>query len=97
VRRFADVIERQLGFFTEDNGDLIAACKKAEQAYDRADREDAEERYAEYLELVEEGSDALAEIRDAYASTLEPEAAGTYEDAFDAAVRRRLPRFAVGL
>jgi hypothetical protein len=97
VSRFAEVIERQLGFFAEDNGALIAACSEAERAYDRAGREDAEERYAEYLELVEEGTDALAEIRDAYASTLEADAARDYEEAFDAAVTRRLPRFGVGL
>jgi hypothetical protein len=97
MSRFAELIERQLGFFTEDNADLIAACKDAEQAYDRAGREDAEERYAEYLELVDEGAEALAEIRDTYAASLDPDVARDYEAAFDAAVARRLPRFGVGL
>jgi hypothetical protein len=97
VSRFSELIERQLGFFTEDNADLIAACKDAERAYDRATREEAEERYAEYLELVEEGAEALAEIRDTYAATLEPDVARDYEAAFDALVTRRLPRFGVGL
>ena len=95
--RFADLIERQLGLFRQDCGDLIDACAAAERAYDRAGREEAEERYAEYLELVEEGSDALAEIRDAYASTLEPEAAEEYVHRFDQEVGRRLPRFVLGL
>jgi hypothetical protein len=97
VSRFSDVIERQVGFFVEDHADLIAACDEAERAYDRAGREGAEERYGAYLELVEEGVEALAEARDTYASTLEPDAARDYEAAFDAAVRRRLPRFGVGL
>jgi hypothetical protein len=97
VSRFGELIERQLGFFTEDNADLIAACQDAEQAYDRAGREDAEERFAEYLELVDEGAEALAEIRDTYATTLDPDVAQDYEAAFDAAVSRRLPRFAAGL
>jgi hypothetical protein len=97
VTRFADLIGRQLGLFLEDYSDLVTACETAERAYDRAGREDAEGRYAEYLELVEEGVEALAGIRDAYASTLEPDAAEEYEHAFDAAVRRRLPRFGLGL
>lgn len=97
MARFSDLIERQLGIFTEDNAELIAACDEAERAYDRAAREEAEERYAEYLELVEEGVDALTEIRDTYASTLDEDVAAEYEQAFDREVERRLPRFTLGL
>lgn len=92
-----DLIHRQLALFRRDFGDLIDACAAAELAYDRAGREEAEERYAEYLELVEEGTDALVEIRDTYASTLEPDAAEEYVQRFDREVGRRLPRFALGL
>ena len=95
--RFADLIQRQLALFRTDFGDLIDACAAAERAYDRAGREEAEERYAEYLELVEEGTDALVEIRDTYASTLEEDAAEEYVLRFDHEVGRRLPRFALGL
>ena len=95
--RFADLIQRQLTLFRTDFGDLIDACAAAERAYDRAGREEAEERYAEYLELVEEGTDALVEIRDTYASTLEEDAAEEYVLRFDHEVGRRLPRFALGL
>ena len=95
--RFADLIQRQLALFRTDFGDLIDACAAAERAYDRAGREEAEERYAEYLELVEEGTDALVEIRDTYASTLEEDAAEEYVLRFDHEVGRRLSRFALGL
>ncbi|MDP9293073.1 MAG: hypothetical protein M3O90_01400 [Actinomycetota bacterium] len=95
--RFADLIQRQLVLFRMDFADLIDACAAAERAYDRAGREEAEERYAEYLELVEEGTDALVEIRDTYASTLEPDVAEEYVRRFDDEVGRRLPRFALGL
>ena len=95
--RFADLIQRQLTLFRTDFGDLIDACAAAERAYDRAGREEAEERYAEYLELVEEGTDALVEIRDTYASTLEEDAAEEYVLRFDHEVGRGLPRFALGL
>jgi|SRR5581483_4548870 len=96
-RRFADLIERQLALFREDYADLVAECTAAERAYDRSGRDEAEERYAEYLELVEKGTDALAGIRDAYASTLDPADAEAYEAAFNRAVSRHLPRFAIGL
>jgi hypothetical protein len=95
--RFGDLIRRQLAFFRDDHADLIDACTAAERAYDRAGREDAEERYAEYLELAEEGTEVLLEIRDAYASTLDPPEAEAYTEAFDREVKRRLPLFAVGL
>lgn len=95
--RFTDLIRRQLGLFREDYADLIVACAEAERAYDRAGREEAEARYGEYLELVEEGTDALSEIRDTYAATLDEEAAEEYVRKFDHEVGRRLPRFALGL
>jgi hypothetical protein len=97
VRRFEDLIERQLAIFREDYADLLAACSAAERAYDRSGADEAEERYAAFLELVEEGSDALGEIRDTYASTLEPDQAEAYERAFDEEVARRLPPFGLGL
>ena len=97
MTRFADLIDRQLAIFLEDNAELIAACDDAERAYDRAGREEAEARYSEYLELVEEGVDALTETRDSFAATLDEDAAAEYERAFETAVRRRLSRFAVGL
>ena len=48
-------------------------------------------------ETAEEGTDALVEIRDTYASTLEEDAAEEYVLRFDHEVGRRLPRFALGL
>ena len=95
--RFADLIERQLALFGEDYADLIEACRAAERAYDRAGRDEAEERYGEYLELVEEGTEALVDIRSAYVSTLDPPEAAEYEEAFDREVKRRLPAFSHGL
>lgn len=96
-RRFGELIEHQLALFESDEAELISECDAAERAYDEATREEAEERYSEYLGLVERGSDALVEIRDAYASTLESAAVAEYEQAFNRAVARRLPRFVLEL
>ena len=94
-RRFADVIEHQLRLFERDHAGLIADCDAAERAYDRAPRDEAEERYGDYLDLVETGTELLAELRDNYATALEEAAAAEYEAAFDRAVLKRFPRFAL--
>jgi hypothetical protein len=92
---FADVIERQLDIFERDEADLVAGCEAAEEAYDKADRDEAEERYGEYVDLVETATEALADLRDTYARTLDEDKAEEYEAAFNRAVARRLPRFAL--
>ena len=92
---FDDAIRRQLDLFEEECADLIAECDAAERAYDAAGREEAEERYADYLDLVETGTERLAELRDNFASAMTESAAEEYENEFNAAVRRRLPRFAL--
>lgn len=94
-RRFADLIERQLELFEREHAGLIEDCEAAERAYDEAEREEAEERYGDYVDLVETGTELLAELRDAYASTLDNNAAAEYEAAFNRAVLKRLPRFAL--
>jgi hypothetical protein len=96
-RRFADVVRTQLGFFREEEAELIHDCERAEEAYNRAERDEAEERYGDYLDLVETGTEILAGLRDAYAATLESDAAARYLAEFNRAVARRLPRFALGL
>jgi hypothetical protein len=87
------VIGRQLDLFVRDNLELLEACDAAEQAYDRAGRGEAEERFGDYQELVEDGTEILAGLRDNFASTLDDEAAEEYEEAFNRAVEKRLPRF----
>ncbi len=91
--RFGDVIARQLDLFERDEADLIRACDEAERRYDRADRENAEEAYGDYTDAVETGTEALAELRWSYAATLDEDAAETYEQEFNRAVKKRLPRF----
>ena len=87
------MIDRQLTLFVEEHADLIRECDEAEEAYDRAPREEAEERYGDYVDLVESGTELLADLRDAYAATLAEDAADEYELAFNRAVARRLARF----
>jgi hypothetical protein len=94
-RPFADVISRQLDLFEEDYADLIRDCAEAQRAYDKADRDEAEERYSAYSDLVETGTEILADIRDTYARPLDEDVAEQYEAEFNRAVAKRLPRFAL--
>jgi hypothetical protein len=89
------VISRQLELFEREQADLIRECEEAERAYDRAPRDEAEERYGDYLDLVESGTELLADLRDNYARSLDEDAAEEYEQAFNRAVQKRLPRFAL--
>jgi hypothetical protein len=91
--RFAELIHRQLDLFEEQDAAFLQRVEAAERAYDRADREDAEEVYGRFQELVEHGTEALAEMRDAYAATLDPEEAEEYVAEFNQIVIDRLPRF----
>jgi hypothetical protein len=93
--RFAELIDRQLDLFEREQRGLIEDCVAAELAYNRAERDEAEERYGDYLDLVETGTEVLADLRDNFASTLDEEAADEYEHAFNRAVLRRFRRFAL--
>jgi hypothetical protein len=94
-RRFGDVIARQLDLFEREQAELIRECEEAEAAYDRSERDEAEEAYGGYQDLVETGTEILADLRDNFAHTLdEPDSEG-YEAEFNRAVRRRLARFAL--
>lgn len=93
--RFSELIDRQLDLFEEQDADFLERVDKAERAYDRAGREDAEEIFGHFQELVEFGTETLAEMRDAYARTLDDDDAEGYVAEFNAAVHQRLPRFAL--
>jgi hypothetical protein len=91
--RFAELIARQLELFERQDAEFLRRVDDAERAYDAAEREDAEEVYGRYQELVEHGTEALAEMRDAYADTLDVGDADEYVAEFNQAVIDRLPRF----
>ena len=94
--RFTDVIERQLDAFAEDEArGLLEEVRDAKAKYDRAGRDEAEEIYGDYVDVVEAATEALADMRWRYASTLDEAGAEEYEGAFNRAVRKRWP--ALGL
>jgi hypothetical protein len=93
-RRFADLIDRQLDLFAEDQRHAIfEEVRERKAAYDRAARDDAEELYGDYVDAVETATEALADMRDRFARTLEDDAAEEYEREFNRAVKKRWPPF----
>lgn len=95
--RFVDLVERQIALFTAENEGLIRDTEAALAAYNRAARYEAEERYGDYLDLVETGTDALVELRDHFAATLDEDSYEEYHEVFNRTVRKRLPRFGLEL
>ncbi|TML03678.1 MAG: hypothetical protein E6G36_08700 [Actinobacteria bacterium] len=93
--RFGDLIDRQLELFEREHRGLIDDCIAAEQSYTRAERDEAEERYGDYVDLVETGTELLADLRDHFATTLDEEVAEEYTYAFNRAVLKRFRRFAL--
>lgn len=96
-RRFGELIDRQLDLFAQDNTELFERAADAEVEYRAAAREEAEERFADLQDVLTEGTEALVEVRETYAETLDGETAAEYEAAFDFAVLRRFPQFALEL
>ena len=96
-RRFGELIDRQLDLFEQDNADLFERVEDAEDDYRRAGRGEAEERFGDLQELLAEGSETLVELRDTYAETLDDQATEEYAPAFEFAVLRRFPQFALEL
>jgi hypothetical protein len=82
-KRFRDVVDRQLAFFDEEDGDLLDAVDRALDKYNRADREEAEELYGDYQLAIEAATDRLAEFRDAYARTLDEDDGEQYVQEFN--------------
>ena len=93
--RYRELIERQLAVFAEDNAALLREVEEADRMQREAPRDEAEERFEAYSDLLETGTEILADLRDHFARTLDESAREEYEAEFNRAVRRRLPPFGV--
>ena len=92
-RRYKDVIDRQLDLFLSEDGDLLDDVDRGLERYNAADRDEAEELYGDYQLAIEAATDRLAELRDAFAGTLEdPDG---YVAEFNRAVVDRWPELAL--
>jgi hypothetical protein len=92
---YAQLIDSQLELFVRDNREVLVDVAERREAYTRADRSEAEELYGDYVDSVETGTEILADMRDHYARSLDEAAADAYVAAFNRAVARKLPEFAL--
>jgi hypothetical protein len=90
--RFASVIDAQLELFRREHRDVIDDVEEHLRAYNDAGRDEAEELYGDYVDAVDAGIDALADLRDHFARTLDDP--DRYVDEFNRAVARQLAEFA---
>ena len=93
--RFSEVIGRQLDLFELDHGDVIEEAAEKLVAYNKADRDEAEELYGDFVDVVETGTELLADIRDSFSATLPEGTDELYESEFNRAVARRWKAFAL--
>jgi hypothetical protein len=96
-RRFADLVARQLDLFATESADLLEDVELYLRRYNEAPRDEAEERYGDYVDRVDLAAEALAEIRNTYARTLDEDAADEYEQTFEKAATKRFPRLGSAL
>ncbi len=87
--RFAELVQRQVDLFAEDEAELLEEADAAERAYDAAERDAAEEAYGDYRLVLEALAERLEEVRDTYAATLEDDVADDYRETFDRAAAKR--------
>ena len=87
---FRNVISRQLDIFAVDEADgLLADVQEMKRLYDEAARDDAEEAYGDYVDAIDAVKDALADMRDRFAATLDEKSAEDYGRAFEETARKR--------
>lgn len=87
--RFDDLVRRQLDLFAEDDAELLTEAQNAEDAWTRAGRDEAEELYCDYQLVVDAIAEALLDVRETYAATLEDDAAEEYRAAFTREASKR--------
>ncbi len=92
--RFAELVDRQLRLFAEDETELIAEAQAAERRWRRSGRDGAEDAYGDWQLAADAIADRLLDLREAYAATLAEDAADDYRASFTRAVRRRFPEAA---
>lgn len=95
-RRFQELAARQLDLFEAETR-LLDEAAEADAAWTGADADTSEELYGDYQLVVDAIGEALYDIRETYAATLDEHAADAYRAAFDTAAHRRFGRLAAFL
>jgi len=95
-RRFHDLVERQLDLF-ESETELLTEAADTDAAWTSAGADDPEELYGDHQLVVDAIGDALHDLRETYAASLDENTADEYRATFDTAARKRFGRYASAL
>jgi hypothetical protein len=87
MKRFSELVTRQLDAFAEDG--MLDEVHEMKTKYDRVGRDEAEEAFGDYMDVVDAVKDALVDMRNHYAGSLDADAAEEYESVFDRAAQKR--------
>jgi predicted aminopeptidase len=96
-RQFDELIERQLDIFAAEHADDLREIAEARLRWRRSDVEDAEEAFGDEQDRVEWAAEEVEKMADAYASTLDEDAAIAYRAALLKRLRKRYPPIADAL
>ena len=91
--RFNKLVRTQLDLFAEDEAELLAEARSADDAWSRAGRDEAEELYGDYQLVVDAIADRLLDIRETYAATVSGDAADEYRATFTRVAMKRFRRY----
>lgn len=92
--RFDELVGTQLDLFEQDEAELLAEARGADEAQTRAARDEAEELYGDYQLVVDAIGERLLDVRETYAATLAGQVAEEYRATFTRAASKRFPRYA---
>ena len=95
--RFGDLVRRQLDLFETDEAELFEEAAQADAAWTEAAADETEELYGDYQLVVDAVGERLYDVREAYAATLEEDAAAEYRRDFDRAALKRFKNLATFL
>ena len=96
-RQFDELIERQLDIFAVEHADDLREIAEARLRWRRSDVENAEEAFGDEQDRVEWAAEELEKMADAYAMTLDEDAAVAYRAALLKRLRKRFPPIADAL
>ena len=95
-RQFDELIDRQLDIFAVEHQDELREIAEARLRWRRSDVEDAE-AFGDEQDRVEWAAEELEKMADAYATTLDEDAAVAYRAALSSELRKRFPQIADAL
>jgi predicted aminopeptidase len=96
-RQFDELIERQLDIFATENAAELREIAEARTRWRRSDATSDSEAFGDEHDRVEWVAEELEKMADAYATTLDDEAAVAYRLALFKKLRKRFPQIADAL